>query len=125
MDNHGSFTRDLNKDSCETTRPEDSGVAQKMAVIDMNMGDNPQDMFNAVQAIVVLNNKAKPTNQMMDWEICDQYEMKLPTHYQRNIEQAESKNQREQLSNHTPVIIQGQNGAPDTVAPFVYVDISI
>ena len=42
--------RDFIEDSCKTTRPEDNVIAL-MAALEMNTGDNPQDLFDAIQAI--------------------------------------------------------------------------
>ena len=52
--------------------------------------------------------------------------MKLPIEYITVIEQAESKDQREQLANHVPVITPGLTASdPHTVAAIVYEPLSI
>ena len=89
-----------------------AGRQQRMAAmsaIAMGENDNPQDMFDEVQDLVHLNDTAAPTGTTATSaaEIRDIYEMKLPTKYHVIIEQAESKDQREQLANHVPVITQG------------------
>ena len=74
----------------------------------MGRNDNPQDMFDEVHDIVYLNDQAAlPDPPTSVARIRDIYEMKLPIEYITVIEQAESKDQREQLANHVPVITPG------------------
>ena len=99
----------------------------QLAAIAMGENDNPQDMFDEVQNIVYLNNTAAPNDPPTSTAaICDIYEMKLPIEYITVIEQAESKDQREQLANYVPVITPGATASDlDTVTAIAYEPMSI
>ena len=88
----------------------------QLAALEMNIGDDPQDLFDAIQAIFILANQADPDNLMIEQEIRDQYELKLPKIYLDCISQ---------FNNHIPVATPGANaGDPPTIASFVYTDIT-
>ena len=99
----------------------------QLAAIAMGRNDNPQDMFDEVQDIVYLNDQAAlPDPPTSIAEIRDIYEMKLPPEDLTVIAPAKSKDQREPLANHVPVIVPGATASDlDTVAPIVYTAMTI